>query len=1322
MNNSGSKHKHKIARRCLAMMIAITSFISLAFPDYGILPKAGAMDETALLPLAATGANTGLLARFDFEGGTKPEDKSGNNVAATLVNPASDTVISTEGNNSYLDLTSSDAYLSLPGNLFNGLTEMTVEMRVKTNDVTGPNWAFFAAPNANSPTDWGLEHYLGILLKNSVTVERYANSGNRPVNPVITGWTANEWHIIRVVFKTKSTYLCIDNKTEVEIGTAYSLKDCIGENGVLWFGHASWGSGEGFNGCIDDIRIWDHAVFDPVTDEEKYIITDRVVDPKYTTVNMFDYWITAQGDNDYATLDGTDHNTLLNGINEGHLFLFAGETAFSGGPLAQATADEIGAWNRSTGSLGNNGELVTTNEITQGIVQNTLTSDGYPALALDKFAAPTNGILRGLWTDSAKRNESLGYLFDLTTGLSKAVYPNVTGLFRINDKGYYEFRSWNTFAELNVEQGTSLKTSTGNNHITLYDKIWGWGLPHEHDGQFFPFNDWSDMFYADPLTGEPVQAYKNDTVNIIEGGSGQTATDEPLNHYFGMTVETEFRQPTDGIIESGSKKEPMKFEFSGDDDIWIFIDGVLVGDLGGIHGWKTITIDFSTGAVKISNDKEGKKDFTHETTLYQMFNDAGQGSSAVWKNNTFADNSTHTLKFFYLERGNQFSNCNITFNLQEPIADHIRKVDENGDPLAGAEFELYAATGTINENEWWRHTSKEFRKASNTPIITTVSNGMGYASLTDAKGDPLDLSTLSASGYYILEETGTPAGYRQNPPIVLRYHSDTKTLTVVNKYEVGAYASFLADWAQQPGNAVNFTSFDRTTGTFAPTGAADPDELKKGLSVIVPIGKIDGQWLPVYGSNTYGWSTVTSNDDFVKALATAAIMQLSDPNAQEWYLRWDDSEGRLKGHIENLPGDATRYSAGGDIKLATLFLPESALTALGLNTTAYTNDGARYAALKNLLRGSDKATAETRAAALSGLGLLYTEDFVKTNRTVIYVPNEQRELRVRKVNEKDVPIAGAVFALFDDLNNAVGGDITTSVAYGRTGGNGELIFSTNASTAGRSGHAKMDWDSAGTNAATAVYWLKEITAPSGYKLNKSIIRIEVGNAGIYANATGFDADNNPITGDDGVKVEASLGKLTQTLVKYAEGIVDETLTHITATEQTAGAPDGSLDISSWLDVSGASENLTYKANGYDPVMTYTAEDGYVRIMPRQTDGITNTTAKRDDLTGIDLNGLFSTVNTVIVTDKTLPGTEYVPGSQIKPTEPNESSEPDDPSEPDDVSESNAPSEPNSSDELNTSDNNPHTGFDARSIFWVTVLTLSLTAAVYPQSKRGKHRK
>ena len=1435
MKRSGYEAKRKgiMVRRCLAIMTAITSFVSLAFPNYGILPRAGASDEEILSSLAEPGGKNKLLASFDFNNG-KLQDLSAEGVVATLLGPDAGCLIDTdtENSNSYLNLTNSDAYISLEGGILKDLTEMTVEMSVLTKDITSANWAFFAAPNADRQ-EVDDEHYLGVLINDKVKVERFAN-GRENDSDFYGDWSTDEWHTIRVVFGENSTDLYIDDNEPITKSSTKQLTDCFGDNGALWFGHAAWGAGEGFNGLIDDIKIWDSAdpdhtdpiasfdfgdkndrlkdssgnnvsatcvggevqppnlihedgyldlnnkqaylslmkadgsgvldnmaevtvemslymipsndtqwpfyaapvgsipsrypqkehylsvhlannaisarrydgarpadtpnnaglsavwtanewykvkvayeagkttlsvtneagetvtkeatdlsanlwnclgensflwfgysgwggtqyfngyiddiriwgtsrddinINDVETIEDEHIITKDVIDPANTKVNMFDYWVFGeQNDKDYG-LGNRPIGDLINGkINFEHLFLFDGSESISLGD-----DEKLGLWNRYNGTPTNG------DEPNWGIVQNTLDpNNGYPRLALDNgiWAEPTNETLKKLWESEEKRNESLEYLFNPDeTHKGKASYPDVTGLFRINDEGYYYFRSQEVFAELNKQQEYNPnlpKTSVANNHITLYDTPWRQEYAR---GQFFPFNDWSKLFYE---------------VNGNVGQSDELPDVQPLNHWFGMTIETTFMQPADGTLYSG---EPMTFEFSGDDDVWIFIDDVLVADVGGNHKRIRVKIDYSTGKIEYTKGLEytGMKgtefyDPSGTTaTLRGMFEKAlgaGNLKDEDWNGNTFGNNTIHTLKFFYLERGNAASNCNISFNLQEPIVDNIRKVDQNGNPLADAEFALYKAT--LNRpvlDDWWKHTAADFTKIGDDPIATTVSNDNGYAPLTKTDGEPLD---LKQSEYYILEETKTPEGYRENPLIVLQYHENTNTLTVVNKYEVGAYASFLAEWASKLD--VYFADND---GTPLPN-AIDDDELKNGLAVVVPVVMINDIRRPMYGSNTLGWNTVTpdTEDDFVKALAEAAFRQISDtdPKTQHWYLRWNGTQ--LKGHMENLPGDATRYSFNGgeDGELVTLFLSAEALNNLGVRGN-YADDDERYLALSKALAGKDAAALAAQVEILRDLKIIFTDDFVKYSRTVIYVPNEQQELRVRKLDEDGNPLAGAVFALFDTARHAADGKAIDSLgvkAYGTTDDNGELIFSPQS----EKGNGYINWYFNG-NSGTTEYWLKELTAPAGYELNESLVRVEVSRAGIYANATGYDAEGNLLTGDaaenDGIKVDASLGGLTQTLVKYAEGIVDETLKYITITEQTSN------NANSW--VNGESEELTYGTDGYAPAKTFTADNGYIRIMPRQTAATSAPDAHRDDLIGIDLDGLFRLVNTVVVTDR-----------------------------------------------------------------------------------------
>lgn len=119
---------------------------------------------------------------------------------------------------------------------------------------------------------------------------------------------------------------------------------------------------------------------------------------------------------------------------------------------------------------------------------------------------------------------------------------------------------------------------------------------------------------------------------------------------FGMNLDAEFYMPEGGKVNN----QAMVFGFTGDDDVWVFIDGVLVLDLGGIHQALDGSINFATG--EITYGKTQSYGNLPAATIAQAFTNAGkQWDSTPYK--------THHLSFFYLERGDGGSNCKIKFNL-----------------------------------------------------------------------------------------------------------------------------------------------------------------------------------------------------------------------------------------------------------------------------------------------------------------------------------------------------------------------------------------------------------------------------------------------------------------------------------------------------------------------------------------------------------------------------------------------------------------------------------------------------------------------------------
>lgn len=186
------------------------------------------------------------------------------------------------------------------------------------------------------------------------------------------------------------------------------------------------------------------------------------------------------------------------------------------------------------------------------------------------------------------------------------------------------------------------------------------------------------------------------------------------NYYFGMVVTANFIQQKNGKYNG----QDMVYKFNGDDDMWVFIDGVLVLDLGGVRDAQSGEINFSTGEVKWTNYNsthtinkgnlgEGCKDFTK--TIKDQFKDTSKENITEWNNNgegdTFADYTGHEIKIFYMERGAGASNCKMQFNLPTVPKDSISVTKEVTNVNEGAytdvdfDFKLYVQDNDAKEGD-----------------------------------------------------------------------------------------------------------------------------------------------------------------------------------------------------------------------------------------------------------------------------------------------------------------------------------------------------------------------------------------------------------------------------------------------------------------------------------------------------------------------------------------------------------------------------------------------------------------------------------------------
>lgn len=257
------------------------------------------------------------------------------------------------------------------------------------------------------------------------------------------------------------------------------------------------------------------------------------------------------------------------------------------------------------------------NAVTQNLVKRKL-KDGYPV---------ANGY------DNNDNGTSLKGLFD---GTWEKVIPNtyVTGLNHLfsydSSTRTYSYDSDKNYAYYDIDSGNTEK----NFIVYARNKYKGGGK--RNVASFMPYSSWDD--------------------------------DTDQNKFsFGMMISFEFLQPKNGKING----QDMEFSFSGDDDVWVFIDNELVLDLGGIHERATGSINFANGEVYVNGSRN--------TTLKKVFSS---------DSNTFADYTSHSLKFFYMERGRGDSNCSIKFNLPPRPTNSIEIVKS----LANSDKEKYTST------------------------------------------------------------------------------------------------------------------------------------------------------------------------------------------------------------------------------------------------------------------------------------------------------------------------------------------------------------------------------------------------------------------------------------------------------------------------------------------------------------------------------------------------------------------------------------------------------------------------------------------------------
>ena len=324
-------------------------------------------------------------------------------------------------------------------------------------------------------------------------------------------------------------------------------------------------------------------------------------------------------------------------------------------------------------------------------------------------------------------------------------------------------------------------------------------------------------------------------VNHFQYASGYSNSDQVLaNFAYGMRTDIRFYLPDDTGID-GNKDiygNDMHFHFSGDDDVWVLIDGELVLDIGGIHGVESGDINFATGEISVQGNVTGTVDIS-----------AGE----------------HVMSVLYLERGASQSNCAIYFNLAPRYSLDIQKEDVLTQQLLdGAQFSVYTDAACSVPAELYT-SEAAYRQGAATTNTFTVTNGVAH------------MWGLSPSKTYYIKETGSPTAVGYSIP------QGTIQITI-DKYGQATYHVEVVD-NPSPGFTVHGASIDEQSQRVYIVVTNAPDTVTDTTTV-----QVIKKWEDTKdhsGDYIQAYLTVTDPDGTVRRIRE---ITLSDEN--DWMYIW----------------------------------------------------------------------------------------------------------------------------------------------------------------------------------------------------------------------------------------------------------------------------------------------------------------------------------------------------------------------------------------------------------------------------------------------------
>lgn len=326
---------------------------------------------------------------------------------------------------------------------------------------------------------------------------------------------------------------------------------------------------------------------------------------------------------------------------------------------------------------------------------------------------------------------------------------------------------------------------------------------------YYEFNSDTNHVHSGKLDGETLNLYSGSQTINKQGTffPFNNDNDSSADYHFGMNMSVPFYMSESGKDQNNND---MKFEFSGDDDVWVFINGKLVLDIGGIHAAIGGSIDFATGEVKYTfgnggnvyaaQGKDGKQTEIKDKT-YNLYSDFGitREELASGENN---------LQIFYLERGAGKSNCKIKFNLQQKDTLEVSKTLGTDTPYTENNFEFQLLKKNSN-GEYEAVSNEKYALYNGSSLIsnTTKTDENGKFNLQAGQHANFSGTGKDGSEYKVVELTDgyttTWTGMKENVTNGSTVSGENAYIVPISKNDQGGVTKYTVNCVNTAGVVLN---------------------------------------------------------------------------------------------------------------------------------------------------------------------------------------------------------------------------------------------------------------------------------------------------------------------------------------------------------------------------------------------------------------------------------------------------------------------------------------------------------------------------------------